>query len=513
MKLETMIKWGALGMAAATTAAGSVLITAKAVKKLETETFPEDPTKKGLDLKSVPAIDKLVSGGLKISDMAKRELSKDEEPLFKSDFKYTAPPSPAEPVPVETTPVPAPVVEPVAPVAPIPEPVPVPMPNAPQPIPEPAPIPAPAPEAIPAPIPVAVPVAVPVPEPVVEEELYTDVPMDLPYLAGKLGKEDEECQDVVITPAEAAAEKAEAEKAEIENEVPTVEEEPAAPAPVAEDAPVAPEAVVEPALEAPVVESIVEPIVEPIAETAPVAMGEPEVLLPTAEMIDESAHDTPSLYTEDKPAETFADINPLGQGFTVAMSDSVEDALPQATEVAATFADIAPVAAEPAPITFSDLNSEYVEQIDPVVEVKAAPVIEEAPAFEAPAPVVEEAPAFETPAPVVDEAPAPAEEKGKSVTIGGAVVSDLATEPSIAAVANAFHVPADNLVSIVAEGNAPMVFEFLYADMRTDATLMNVYFTLPDGQVTLPPETDKENVLAFGRNFITGNEELKVFLA
>ena len=71
---------------------------------------------------------------------------------------------------------------------------------------------------------------------------------------------------------------------------------------------------------------------------------------------------------------------------------------------------------------------------------------------------------------------------------------------------------ADNLVSIEAAGNMPMVFEFLYADMRNDATLVAVYFIM-NGEATLPPETDKENVLAFGRNFITGNDELKSFLA
>ena len=48
--------------------------------------------------------------------------------------------------------------------------------------------------------------------------------------------------------------------------------------------------------------------------------------------------------------------------------------------------------------------------------------------------------------------------------------------------------------------------------MRNDATLVAVYFIM-NGEATLPPESDKENVLAFGRNFITGNDELKAFLA
>ena len=57
-----------------------------------------------------------------------------------------------------------------------------------------------------------------------------------------------------------------------------------------------------------------------------------------------------------------------------------------------------------------------------------------------------------------------------------------------------------------------MVFEFMYSDMRNDSTLAGVYF-ISGGEVTLPPETEKENILAYGRNFIASNEELKAFLA
>ena len=93
------------------------------------------------------------------------------------------------------------------------------------------------------------------------------------------------------------------------------------------------------------------------------------------------------------------------------------------------------------------------------------------------------------------------------------MVSDKDDDAAIKAVVDEFHVPAANLVSITADGNMPMVFEFIYSDMRTDATLMSVYFIMPDGKATLPPETDRENVLAFGRNFITENEDLRKFLA
>ncbi|MCQ2488363.1 MAG: hypothetical protein MJ143_03700, partial [Clostridia bacterium] len=141
------------------------------------------------------------------------------------------------------------------------------------------------------------------------------------------------------------------------------------------------------------------------------------------------------------------------------------------------------------PVTFENIpvQNEYVEEIAPVVEPVAEPVVEE------------------TVEPAV-------EEKGKETKIGDTIVSDKNTNANIIAVANKFGVQAANLVSIEATEGMPMVFEFLYNDMRNDATLISVYFMM-DGEATLPPETDRENVLAFGRNFITGNADLKEFLA
>ncbi|MDD6807410.1 MAG: hypothetical protein PUD72_03035 [Oscillospiraceae bacterium] len=488
MKISTLIKLGALGVAAASTAAGSVLLTTKAVKKLGNETFPDDPNQKGVDINNAPSMD---------------GVSKNEVEQAAQSYQASA----------------APII-PEAYVAPIPAPVP------------PAPI-APVPEPIPAPV-------APVPEPVIEEK-YTDVPMNLPYLAGKLGEDDADAAEIIITPSEQKAQDVVAPAPVVEPvaepvvaptpvvepvaepvvaptpvvepvaepvvaPIPVVEpvaEPVVAPAPVVEpvaEPVVAPAPVVEPVAEpvvapAPVVEPVAEPVVAPIPVVQPVEVptveAQPEVVLPKAEPITFEE-------TNSKPeGQTFADINPLGQGFSVAMAEEVADPLPPVESTSS--AEVLE-----SPVTFDNLTSDYVEEIPPVVETPVAVPVYEAPMSEPVAqPVVEP-----LPQPVVEPV-----EDGRTVQIGGAVVSDRKTDSAIATVSSTFDVPVENLVSIAAEGNSPMVFEFLYPDMKTDATLMNVYFILPDGQATLPPETEKESVLAFGRNFITGNEELRAFLA
>ena len=549
MKLKTFIKLGAVGVAAATAAAGSLVLTTKAVKKLETDdaNAPEI-----VDLKNNPTIDKILAGGQKLSDMAKGKSAQNEsESVFKTDFKYASAPKPnvvqghvVHDVTSFADAAPAQFAEPVA--APIPTPIPEPIP-APIPTPIPEPIPAPIPTPIPEPIPAPIPAPMPTPEipdpvetvpetpaePAKEpEDAYTYIPMDLPYLAGKLGKENEECAEVIITPAEQKAQ----EEAEAQANAEPVEE-------------AVEEPVVEPAaevVEEPVAETVAEPIVEPVVEPIVEPIAEPEITLPTAEPIDEHPATEPILGAVEEPSTTFADINPLEQGFAVGMSDISGDALPMASETAApeTFADITPVEETPAPVTFGDLNSEYVEALptvedvatetlnpmdavvaEPVVEVPAeapviAPVIDE-PVAETVAPVIEApvepmmevaepvAPVMDEPVEVVAEASVD-DGKGKEVQIGASVVSDRSDNPAILAVANTFGLSAQNLVSIAAEQT--MVFEFLYSDMRNDATLINVFFVLPNGQATMPPETEREGVLAFARNFITANEELKKFL-
>ena len=426
MKVETLIKIGTVGAAVTATAVGSFVLTAKAVKKLENEAFPENPMNKGINLENNPAVDKLMSGALKASEAVKAKES------FSTDFKHIPqkdlyvpsdveqPKDTAEPVNDFE------VVKPTVEINEIKE--------------EAEPIPTPIPEPIPAPIPE------PVPAPVEEEGKYTNIPMDLPYLAGKL-EENEEASAPEETPAEPAA------------------------------------APVEPAVEAP---------------------AEPQVVLSNAESIDENPSYAPISSAEEEKPQTFADINPIAQGFAVGMTDIDGNNLPTADETSApeTFADILPTAgetvAEPANAAETSSDTTTLPTPEETTSVETADI-------NIP-PVVEETlPAEEKPAPKEPET-----SDGSTVKIGAATVSDNKNNTEIEKVVAAFGVKADNLVSIVAD--QAMVFEFLYPDMRNDATLVNVYFVLPDGQVTLPPEKDKENVLAFGRNFITENEEFKKFL-
>lgn len=412
MKLGTLLKLGALGIAATTAAAGSVLITTKALNKVSG----------GATVQPTPA---------PVNDMPAEvpAENKVETPVPEIIPAET----PAEPVTlplVEETPKPVEVQE---------------TPETPAQIDE------------------------PIAKPTVEETApvtdYSDMPMDLPYLAGKLDEDEKDAADIVITPAEQKAEEA--------------------------AIPVAPVAV---------------PVVEPVAPVAPAA---PEIVLSSAEPImDELPAAEPLLGHEaEKSAETFADLNPHEQGYAVGMSDIGGDELPPA-EATSNFADFAEP--EPAPVTFGDLTPEETVTVE-----EPTPAIVE-PATSEPAPIAPVEPAVAEPTPVEPIVAAPVAEPeahGSTVKIGDAVVSDKADDAAIKAVVDEFHVPVSNLVSITAEGNMPMVFEFLYSDMRTDATLMSVYFIMPDGKATLPPETDRENVLAFGRNFITGNEELRKFLA
>ncbi len=529
MKLRTFIRLGAVGVAAATAAAGSVVLTTRAVKKLENGdgTPPEI-----VDLKNSPAFDKILAGGQKISEMAKGKAEQSDS-VFKTDFKFSAAPKPnAAPghvvhdVTSYAEPAPATFAEPVA--VPVPDPIPAPIPE-----PIPTPIPTPVPTPIPTPIPEPVPEvpATPAPEaaPEQKDEGYTYIPMDLPYLAGKLGKENEEYAEVIITPAEQKAQ----EEAELHAEEIAAEE------PVAEIAEEPVVEVAEPAAEVVAEKPAVDVTPEPI--TAPdVTEPQPEITLPTAEPIDEHPTTEPILASAED-ATTFADINPLEQGFVVGMTDIGGDALPMAGETVApeTFADIAPVEETPTPVTFGDLNSEYVETLPavedvvaetqdamdavveepteaPVAEMPVAetvePIIEapvEVPVIEAPVAEVAAEPAVEVVTEPVAE-PLPETVSGREIQIGASVVSDKANNPAILAVANTFGISAQNLVAIAADQT--MVFEFLYSDMRNDATLINVFFVLPDGQATMPPETEREGVLAFARNFITANEELKKFL-
>ena len=99
-----------------------------------------------------------------------------------------------------------------------------------------------------------------------------------------------------------------------------------------------------------------------------------------------------------------------------------------------------------------------------------------------------------------------------TITVGGAVVSDDPANENIVAVAEAAGVKAESLVSLVADGNAPLVFEFADPTERNEVTLQNVYFINGDGKVTMPSRKDNDNILAFGKAFITDIYGFKAFL-
>ena len=99
-----------------------------------------------------------------------------------------------------------------------------------------------------------------------------------------------------------------------------------------------------------------------------------------------------------------------------------------------------------------------------------------------------------------------------TISVGGAVVSDDPANENIVAVAEAAGVKVENLVSLVADGNAPLVFEFADPSERNEVTLQNVYFINGDGKVTMPSRKDNDNILAFGKAFITDVYGFKAFL-
>ena len=488
MKLGTMIKLSALGAAAASTAAGSMFVTVKALKKFGGQTSLDDQSEQNNNLDDISAKETIITNDIKTNyensdispanptfeaehvSVAENTTNPVVEPVM-SDFSFVTPaPAYAEPAPTAPTPMP---------VQPEPTPIPVPVPE-----PVPAPVQVTTEESVP---PVAPPAASNEPA---SQETYEYVPMDLPYLAGKLGKEDEEFAEVIVTPVQQKA----AEEVNLTDKI-------------GQEA----EMLAQNQVESPVSAEPITENVQPVIFAEPIAtQSVPEVQTSSVGTID-NASVAPIISNETSTfSQTFADINPLAQDSSIEMTDNSGDFLPTAseTEIPETFADLS-TAYEGSPVTFNDLNSEYVEEIPSVVvEVK-----KNEPADIHETPVTSES-TVDTPVMSTEpqaEAANPTD-GNRTVTIGGAIVSDDNSNNAIKAVVSAFGVPAENLVAITAEGNAPMVFEFIYSDMRTDATLINIYFILPDGQATLPPEMERENVLAFGRNFIAENNELKNFL-
>lgn len=97
-------------------------------------------------------------------------------------------------------------------------------------------------------------------------------------------------------------------------------------------------------------------------------------------------------------------------------------------------------------------------------------------------------------------------------TIGNNTVSKDPSDELISMVSSQFNIAKDKLVSI-SSGNTGLVFEFMYPNMKNEATLVNVYSRTPDGSIYLPKKNENDSVMAFGRSFITDNAELKEFIS
>ncbi len=97
-----------------------------------------------------------------------------------------------------------------------------------------------------------------------------------------------------------------------------------------------------------------------------------------------------------------------------------------------------------------------------------------------------------------------------TVRIGQTIVSDDPEDPIVSGVSEVMEIDAACLVSLTTE-TMILCMEFSNPVDRNASTLVNVYF-VNDGLISLPTAEENENVLAFGRAFLTDVPELKEFL-
>ncbi|MEG1819671.1 MAG: hypothetical protein RR012_05600 [Oscillospiraceae bacterium] len=104
-------------------------------------------------------------------------------------------------------------------------------------------------------------------------------------------------------------------------------------------------------------------------------------------------------------------------------------------------------------------------------------------------------------------------EVGNTVVIGNSIVSDDPNNKAIGLVALSFPgIFRDRLVSIIAQDESGIVFEFSNNRTRSENTLLNVYSITAEGEVFLPREEERTAALEFGKAFITDMPELGDFL-
>lgn len=150
---------------------------------------------------------------------------------------------------------------------------------------------------------------------------------------------------------------------------------------------------------------------------------------------------------------------------------------------------------EPAPMP----EETFIEEVDePIVEPEEPVVPAVEPEVE---PVVE---------PVVEVEQKKDEEH--TIKIGNAIISDDADNGFIQLVASVSGKDPKDLVVLAAPGATLMVFSFA-GGLRNENTLSGVYFVSENGEVSSASGDELQNVMAFGRAFITQTPDFKTFLA
>lgn len=100
----------------------------------------------------------------------------------------------------------------------------------------------------------------------------------------------------------------------------------------------------------------------------------------------------------------------------------------------------------------------------------------------------------------------------RAIKIGDAWITDSIDDDYISIVAAASGYKPDQLVSLKSDNGAPMVFAFSSATVRNDVTLEEVFFVTNSGRAIIPEDTERDNVIAFGKAFITETPELQDYL-
>lgn len=107
----------------------------------------------------------------------------------------------------------------------------------------------------------------------------------------------------------------------------------------------------------------------------------------------------------------------------------------------------------------------------------------------------------------------PAPKRARTVQIGDTEVSDDPANDIIRKVVDATAVNADQMVSLEADNAMPMVLLFKEGKEKNAMNLEYIYFLTPEGKVSIPPKSEQDNIVEFGRAFITKSRDLQNFIA